>query len=108
MYSNNLTGTIPAELGELPHLNTLRLDYNQLTGTVPDGLGNIDSIKLQSNQLVGQLPLSLYENRTGTNEVNVSGNQVTINSMDNVPSVYSPYTFIYPTPYNPYSGHRSR
>ncbi|AHI55257.1 MucBP domain-containing protein [Listeria ivanovii] len=104
LYSNNLTGTIPAELGELEKLKALRLDYNQLSGTIPNGLGNIDSIMLQSNRLVGQLPLSLYENRTGKNEVNVSGNQITINSTDSVPSVYSAYTFTYPIPYSPCSG----
>lgn len=104
LYSNKLTGTIPAELGELKNLKTLRLDYNQLTGTVPEGLGNIDLVQLQLNKLVGQLPLSLYENRTGSNEVNVSGNQVTIDGTTNVPSVYSAYTFVYPYPYSEYSG----
>lgn len=80
LYSNKLSGEIPAELGELTNLSELRLDYNQFTGKIPDGLGKISSIALQNNELVGQIPLSLYENRTGTNEVNVSGNQVTINS----------------------------
>lgn len=77
LYSNNLSGEIPSELGQLQKLTELRLDYNQFSGKIPDGLGNIPSIALQSNKLVGQLPLSLYENRTGANEVNVSGNQVT-------------------------------
>lgn len=95
LYSNNLTGTIPSELGELKNLTELRLDYNQLSGTIPDGLGNIASISLQNNKLVGQLPLSLYENRVGTNEVNVAGNQVTLNSKQEIPSVYTPYTFVY-------------
>ncbi|MBC1447860.1 cell surface protein, partial [Listeria welshimeri] len=104
LYSNKLTGTIPAELGELKNLKTLRLDYNQLTGTIPEGLGNISFIQLQMNKLVGQLPLSLYENRTGSSEVNVSGNQVTIDGTTNVPSVYSAYTFVYPHPYSEYSG----
>ncbi|MBC2248847.1 cell surface protein [Listeria sp. FSL L7-0123] len=105
LYSNNLTGTIPAELGELTKLRELRLDYNDLTGTIPDGLGNIPSIALQSNRLVGQIPLSLYENRTGKNEVNVSGNQVTINSRAPEPSIYSYSTFIYPATTPEYGGH---
>ncbi|MBF2477466.1 bacterial Ig-like domain-containing protein [Listeria marthii] len=105
LYSNNLTGTIPAELGELTKLKALRLDYNKLTGTIPDGLGNIPSIELQRNRLVGQIPLSLYENRTGTNEVNVSGNQVTINSRAPEPSIYSYSTFIYPATTPEYGGH---
>lgn len=105
LYSNNLTGTIPAELGELTKLRELRLDYNDLTGTIPDGLGNIPSIELQRNRLVGQIPLSLYENRTGKNEVNVSGNQVTINSRAPEPSIYSYSTFIYPATTPEYGGH---
>ncbi|EAC7885953.1 MucBP domain-containing protein [Listeria monocytogenes] len=105
LYSNNLSGEIPAELGKLTNLSELRLDYNQFTGKIPDGLGKISSIMLQSNQLVGQIPLSLYENRTGTNEVNVSGNQVTINSREPEPSVYSYSTFIYPAATPQYGGH---
>ncbi|MBC1986144.1 cell surface protein [Listeria sp. FSL L7-0478] len=105
LYSNNLTGTIPAEVGELTKLKELRLDYNDLTGTIPDGLGNISSIALQSNRLVGQIPLSLYENRTGKNEVNVSGNQVTINSRKPEPSIYSYSTFVYPASTPEYNGH---
>ncbi|TYW30018.1 cell surface protein [Listeria monocytogenes] len=105
LYSNKLSGEIPAELGELTNLSELRLDYNQFTGKIPDGLGNISEIALQSNRLVGQIPLSLYENRTGENEVNVSGNQVTINSKQSEPSVYSAYTFVYPSSTPEYSGH---
>ncbi|EAE1293948.1 TPA: cell surface protein [Listeria monocytogenes] len=105
LYSNKLSGEIPAELGELTNLSELRLDYNQFTGKIPDGLGNISEITLQNNRLVGQIPLSLYENRTGENEVNVSGNQVTINSKQSEPSVYSAYTFVYPSSTPEYSGH---
>ncbi|EHH6116966.1 cell surface protein [Listeria monocytogenes] len=105
LFSNNLSGEIPTELGELTKLTDLRLDYNDLSGKIPDGLGNISKIALQSNRLVGQIPLSLYENRTGENEVNVSGNQVTINSQQPEPSVYSAYTFIYPSSTPEYSGH---
>ncbi|TYU07100.1 cell surface protein [Listeria monocytogenes] len=105
LYSNKLSGEIPAELGELTNLSELRLDYNQFTGKIPDGLGNISEIALQNNRLVGQIPLSLYENRTGENEVNVSGNQVTINSKQSEPSVYSAYTFVYPSSTPEYSGH---
>lgn len=65
LFSNKLSGEIPAELGELTKLTELRLDYNELSGKIPDGLGNISEIALQNNRLVGQIPLSLYENRTG-------------------------------------------
>ncbi|MCL2098586.1 MAG: hypothetical protein FWH23_07520 [Bacteroidales bacterium] len=35
---NNLTGTIPDDLGDLPKLSELWLAQNQLTGTVPNSL----------------------------------------------------------------------
>ena len=37
---NQLTGEIPAELGDLTNLKGLWLDRNQLTGEIPAELGN--------------------------------------------------------------------
>ena len=39
--SNQLTGTIPPELGGLTNLQTLSLGSNQLTGTIPAALSNL-------------------------------------------------------------------
>ncbi|MBC1611689.1 cell surface protein, partial [Listeria welshimeri] len=105
LNNRGLTGEVPPEIKNLVSLQTLLLYSNNLSGTIPDGLGNIASIELQNNKLVGQIPLSLYENRTGLNEINVAGNQVTINSRENIPSIYSAYTFIYPKTSPEYSGH---
>ena len=41
LYSNELTGEIPAELGSLANLERLYLSYNQLTGTIPPALGSL-------------------------------------------------------------------
>ena len=42
---NQLNGTIPAVLGNLDNLEALYLDYNQLTGTIPAAIGNLDSLE---------------------------------------------------------------
>ena len=96
LFSNELTGKIPQAFSQMPKLDYLRIDYNQMTGTIPEGLGNISYINFTNNKFVGQLPKSLYENRTGENEVNISGNQVTINNMLEIPkSIYNVATFLY-------------
>ena len=62
--SNDLTGGIPQELGELTDLRNLILDSNRLTGLVPSQIGNLTKLEglyLHSNDLSGQLPQSLRD-----------------------------------------------
>ena len=62
LSSNQLTGMIPTELGNLVNLTDLWLRQNQLTGTIPTELGNLVNLKylgLSSNQLTGTIPLEL-------------------------------------------------
>lgn len=62
LYSNNLVGSIPPELGSLELLEILYLDGNQLTGSIPSQLGNLSSLEtmfLSSNQLTGSIPAEL-------------------------------------------------
>ena len=57
--SNSLSGTIPAELGNLHNLSSLFLSSNQLTGTIPAELGNLENLQylfLAGNQLAGCVP----------------------------------------------------
>ena len=59
---NRLSGTIPAELGNLTFLSSLYLHSNQLSGEVPSEIGNLSSLRyleLYLNQLSGQIPSEL-------------------------------------------------
>ena len=60
--SNNLSGPIPAELGSLSSLRSLRLRENRLTGSIPPEIGNLaklTSLELEANQLSGPIPPEL-------------------------------------------------
>jgi hypothetical protein len=55
---NQLTGSIPPELGNLSNLNNLGLNDNQLTGSIPTeiiNLINLEYLRLQQNQFT-ELP----------------------------------------------------
>ncbi|MEN8219513.1 MAG: hypothetical protein ABFS56_24810 [Pseudomonadota bacterium] len=49
LESNNLTGTIPPEIGNLSRLTFLYLYSNKLTGTIPPKLKNLTQIKLPND-----------------------------------------------------------
>jgi len=56
---NNLTGSIPPELGNLSNLKVLNLRYNNLTGSIPPELGNLSNLKdlnFRFNNLSGEIP----------------------------------------------------
>jgi Leucine-rich repeat (LRR) protein len=62
LYNNQLSGTLPASLGNLNRLEKLSLAFNQIGGPVPASLGNLShlqSLTLYSNQLSGAIPESL-------------------------------------------------
>ncbi len=62
LYSNQLTGEIPSELGGLSNLTGLWLGLNQLTGEIPPelgGLSNLTHLSLGLNQLTGEIPSEL-------------------------------------------------
>ena len=59
---NNLTGTLPAELGDLTSLSRLWMWHNSLSGEIPKELGNLSQLielRLNNNSLSGPLPTEL-------------------------------------------------
>ena len=59
---NNLTGSIPPELGSLAYLTDLNVTSNDLTGSMPPELGglvNLRKLQLGANKLTGPIPPEL-------------------------------------------------
>ncbi|KAF2296929.1 hypothetical protein GH714_013010 [Hevea brasiliensis] len=65
---NNISGSIPKEIGEIESLELLLLNGNQLTGPLPEELGylpNLDRIQIDENHISGSIPVSFaYLNKT--------------------------------------------
>jgi len=62
LSNNQLTGTLPDDLGLLKNLQMLYLHNNSLSGTLPSSLGNCSSLGMLSvylNRISGSLPESL-------------------------------------------------
>lgn len=45
LHSNNITGRIPKELGNLTELVSLDLYRNRLEGDIPERLGNLQKLR---------------------------------------------------------------
>ena len=60
--NNRLSGEIPPDLGNLPHLQVLILHGNTLSGRIPPDLGrlaNLQVLILHANELSGRIPPAL-------------------------------------------------
>ncbi|KAB2041880.1 hypothetical protein ES319_D02G178400v1 [Gossypium barbadense] len=61
LSGRNLKGQIPSEINHMEELTELWLDFNSLTGPLPDmsNLINLEILHLENNKLSGSLPLYL-------------------------------------------------
>ena len=44
LRNNNLTGSIPPEIGNMKQLTVLSLSFNGLTGEIPKEIGNLSQL----------------------------------------------------------------
>lgn len=79
LSDNNLVGTLPSQLGDLPQLQTLNLTRNTLSGALPTTLGaltRLQTLDLSENQLSGALPAQIGA-LTALQTLNLSNNAFT-------------------------------
>ncbi|XP_052190107.1 somatic embryogenesis receptor kinase 2 isoform X2 [Diospyros lotus] len=103
LYSNNLTGPIPSDLGNLTNLDR-RLNNNSLTGPIPMSLTNISALQvldLSNNHLSGGVPdngsFSLFTPISFANNLGLCG-PVTGHPCPGSPPFSPPPPFVPPTP----------
>lgn len=61
LVDNNLSGSLPTEIGDLTNLKELSLGSNHLTGAIPTSVGNLTALEtlyLSKNTLAGEVPAS--------------------------------------------------
>ena len=78
LFGNELTGEIPAELGNLSNLEDLLLFDNQLSGEIPaeiGNLGNLHTLWLYNNELSGSIPAEIG-NLANLESLDLNGNQL--------------------------------
>ena len=74
---NNLTGTLPSEIGDLEHLEFLSFWENSISGILPTEIGNLTELRVVSferNNFTGELPDS-FKNLSKLNGFWVYGNK---------------------------------
>ncbi|KAK1572611.1 hypothetical protein Q3G72_035216 [Acer saccharum] len=64
LSSNELTGDIPIDIGNLQQIKAMNLSHNFLSGSIPESfsnLTNIESLDLSHNKLSGRIPPQLTQ-----------------------------------------------
>ena len=77
-YNNNLSGSIPARVGDLMSLTSLDLNLNELSGPIPArvwDLRGLTRLHLGNNALSGSLPAAIA-NLASLTYLHVGGNQL--------------------------------
>jgi hypothetical protein len=86
LNGNQLSGSIPTQLGNLTAMKWMNLGQNQLTGGIPVELGgmiNLSLLYLDENLLTGSIPLELGQIST-LEWLNLSENQLSGNIPDEI------------------------
>ncbi|CAO2182934.1 unnamed protein product [Urochloa humidicola] len=80
IHTNKLNGTLPPELGKnSPGLYYIEADFNELTGSIPEGLcggGQLELFTAKHNQLSGSIPAGLA-NCASLGALSLDNNQLT-------------------------------
>ena len=96
LNDNNLTGTLPPEIGDLSELIRLELRRNKLTGSIPKEIGNLKKLELlyiDQNQLSGNIPTEIG-GLSSLTLLGIGGNHLTgtvpasIGDLSNVEKIY--------------------
>jgi len=94
LYSNNMTGPVPASFANLTGLTYLQLSDNKLSGNLLSFISNftmLTTVDVSSNQFTGSMP-SAFGNLTSLTKLTLSLNQFTGNlpaSLGNLSSLTS-------------------
>jgi len=81
LSGNQLTGAVPAEIGNLTQVTNLTFGENQLTGSLPEEIGSLTQLTdlyLANNQFTGSIPSSIGD-LTLLTTLNFANNQLTGN-----------------------------
>ena len=64
LFNNDLTGSIPSEIGNLTNLTVMSFYNNEFSGSIPSEIGNLTNLTklyLFNNQLTGEIPVSICD-----------------------------------------------
>lgn len=78
MHHNDLSGELPSEIADLSFLSKIDLSNNEIGGPIPTGLGNLPNLQwlvLYNNQFTGGIPPELGNIATLT-YIQIMGNQL--------------------------------
>jgi outer membrane protein assembly factor BamB len=93
LHSNQLTGAIPAEIGDLIGLISLHLESNQLTGAIPVGIDNLTGLirlYLDNNELTDLPELSAL---TSLSYLTIQNNKFTFEDIEPNINVATNFTY---------------
>ncbi len=79
LTANNLVGTLPAAIGDLPELDDVRFTNNKISGSIPAEIGNLKKLAnlyIDRNALTGSIPTEIG-NMTKLQLLGLGANQLT-------------------------------